>query len=302
MIDAFETPLAARLFKSLLRSARPRGYMRLLSWMARLAPSMRSVKVRLDSDSFLVLDLRKIDHQPIFLDGAVTFEAQERALLHALIPRGGTAIDVGANQGVYALTLARIAGEDGLVIAYEPEPQSLIANAAPWSQIVVRPFAVGNSEGRVIFRKERSTALSHIVPGAERKARDVERHCVTLDAELHRLRIKQVDFIKIDVEGGEDRVLMGAAALLGSTDPPVVMFEIVPAFRSRWVMGAIEALSRVTRRPWRLFRVGWGKPTGELLDGKEPDGPCNIIAFPPSREAALIRFLAHTMPPALHRR
>ena len=170
MIETLKTPLAARVFRSLFHNMRPRGYMRLGTWMARMNPSMRRVKVRLDDESFLSLDLRKIDHQPIFLDGSVSFEAEERRMLRSLIPSGGAAIDVGANQGVYALTLARLVGETGLVIAYEPDPSDLLINAANWPQIVVRPFAVANAEGRAAFRRERSSALSHIVPEREKRA------------------------------------------------------------------------------------------------------------------------------------
>ena len=73
--------------------------MRFGTWMARMNPSMQRVKVRFDDDGFISLDLRKIDHQPIFLDGSVTFESEERRLLRCLVPRGGTAIDVGFGLG-----------------------------------------------------------------------------------------------------------------------------------------------------------------------------------------------------------
>src|SRR5271169_3786657 len=43
----------------------------------------------------------------------------ELAVLPELVPRGGTAIDVGANQGVYAYALAGIADR---VVAFEPNP------------------------------------------------------------------------------------------------------------------------------------------------------------------------------------
>ncbi len=259
-------------------------------------PSMRRVRVPLDDESFLSLDLRKIDHQPIFLDGSVSFEAEERRMLRCLTPRGGTAIDVGANQGVYALTLARLVGESGLVIAYEPDASDLLINAARWPQVIVRPFVVANAEGRAAFRRERSSALSHIVPGPEKRAGDADLQCVTLDSEIGRLGLKRVDFIKIDVEGAEDRVLTGAASLLRSRYPPVVFFEWIPAFRSRWNKGALAVLKEIGRSSWRLFRVGWGKPTAEIIGFAEPEENCNIIAFPDSRDGALIQFLAHTMP------
>src|SRR5947199_1707154 len=43
----------------------------------------------------------------------------ELAILAKLVPRGGTAVDIGANQGVYAFALAEIADR---VVAFEPNP------------------------------------------------------------------------------------------------------------------------------------------------------------------------------------
>src|SRR5258705_12877994 len=43
----------------------------------------------------------------------------ELAILAKLVPRGGTAVDVGANQGVFAYALADIADRGG---AFEPHP------------------------------------------------------------------------------------------------------------------------------------------------------------------------------------
>src|SRR5216684_1510694 len=43
----------------------------------------------------------------------------ELALLQNLVPRGGTAIDAGANQGIFAYALSAIAER---VVAFEPNP------------------------------------------------------------------------------------------------------------------------------------------------------------------------------------
>jgi predicted O-methyltransferase YrrM len=43
----------------------------------------------------------------------------ELTILAKLVPRGGTAVDVGASQGVFAYALADIADR---VVAFEPNP------------------------------------------------------------------------------------------------------------------------------------------------------------------------------------
>jgi predicted O-methyltransferase YrrM len=51
----------------------------------------------------------------------------ELAILAQLVPRGGTAIDVGANRGIFAYALADIADR---VVAFEPNPD--YASFARW--------------------------------------------------------------------------------------------------------------------------------------------------------------------------
>ena len=283
--------LPARLFRALFRSRRPRGYMRLGTWMARAFTSMQTVRVPLDDELLVSLDLRKIDHQPVFLDGRVVGEEEERRLLKRLVPQAGTAIDVGANFGIHALTLARIVGPNGLVIAYEPAPDSLLLNVSALPQIIVRPFVVSDVEAEVGFRQERSTTLSRMVFEGEHTSCDVRVRSVRLDAEIARLRLPEVDFLKIDVEGLEDRVLRGAQRLLASSSPPVLCMEWIPGFRGRWKQSPLAVLREIVEPGWRLFRVGFGLPTVEILEFEEPTEEANIIAFPPCRSRALSEIL-----------
>jgi FkbM family methyltransferase len=252
---------------------------------------MQNVRVPLDDTTWISLDLRRIDHQPVFLDGMVTAETEERELLECLVPAGGTAIDVGANMGVYTLMLARLVGPNGRVVAYEPDANELLVNAATWPQVIVRKFAVSNEEAQVLFRRERSTALSRIVSLEELSAKDSPVVSVTLDNEVSRLRLDRVDFLKIDVEGAEERALNGARSLLSSSCPPVIFFEWIPAFRDRWKQSAFVTLNDIVGSNWRLFRIGWGQPVKEIFGFREPDKEANILAFPPCHSSALMTFL-----------
>src|SRR5437773_8917654 len=50
------------------------------------------------------------------------YTLEELDFLRANTPRGGVFVDVGATVGIYAMVLARQAGESGKVIAIEPHP------------------------------------------------------------------------------------------------------------------------------------------------------------------------------------
>ena len=79
----------------------------------------------------------------------------ELAILARLVPRGGTAIDVGANRGVYAYALSDIADR---VVAFEPNP-----DYASFARCMLRGRAdvhevVGIVPGIVSARQDRGVA------------------------------------------------------------------------------------------------------------------------------------------------
>ena len=54
--------------------------------------------------------------------GVEAIEPGVRAFLEARLHPGGTAVDIGANIGVHALTMAKIVGPSGRVVCIEPAP------------------------------------------------------------------------------------------------------------------------------------------------------------------------------------
>src|SRR5881392_2714970 len=70
----------------------------------------------------------------------------EHTVLAKLVPRGGTAVDIGANQGFYAYALADIADR---VVAFEPNPD--YAFFARWmlrGRAEVHALALSDKPGR----------------------------------------------------------------------------------------------------------------------------------------------------------
>lgn len=281
MIDPQQTPLPATIFRKLFQHRRIRGHMRLGTWMSRFFPSMRDVVVP-HHDGVLHLDLAEMDHQKIFLDGGVQFEDREVELVKALVKPGDVVMDVGAHLGVYATLLAQLVGDSGLVLAYEPQPRMLHRNAAAYPQLIVRPFAVSQHEGTASFQAERSSGLSHIEPAANHLP---QTRTVTLDQEVERLRLKQVAFLKIDVEGHEQFVLQGARQLLTSQQPPILLFEWVPYFANRWTTGAIQTLRTILGAGWVGFQLGFDGTTAPWNDWSEAKENTNYLLVPPHRAA-----------------
>lgn len=137
-------------------------------------------------------------------------------LLKIYIKKGWHCLDIGANIGTHTLFFADAVGEDGLVIAFEPQRliyQLLAANIALNSILNVFSCraAIGDCQGRV-----KLSPIDYLNPGNFGAVRVEELqeeanffNSVDLICIDH-LNLKRVDLIKIDVEGYESKVLEGA--------------------------------------------------------------------------------------------
>src|SRR5262245_11464304 len=159
----------------------------------------------------------------------------DMALLYYLVPRGGCALNVGANFGLYSRFLATAAGPTGRVHAIEPVPTTfdvLRSNVQRLGlgQVLVHNLAASDSTGRVTM------AVPRYPTGGENyyEARIVGAHVVpdsrTMPVKAWALddlfrKHDRVDFVKCDVEGHELNVVRGAAALI-RTHRPAWLIEV----------------------------------------------------------------------------
>jgi FkbM family methyltransferase len=159
------------------------------------------------------------------------YERWELEAMSRLVRPGGSCIDVGANIGLYTLAMQVLAGQDGTVIAFEPEP-TLSARLhtvlqPDLARTVVVPSALGSSAG---------TAILHVFPWhvglATLRAQDVtgtrrvEVPVVALDDVEVVSRLGEIDFLKVDVESFEAEVLTGAQELLSSGRLRAALIEV----------------------------------------------------------------------------
>lgn len=152
----------------------------------------------------------------------------------------GLFIDVGANRGIYA----RVAREVGFhVLAFEPNPR-LARYIRAWSPpaIEIREELVSSAEGFASIaiplnsRGSEEDGLASVdmqrIGRQHEHVREIRVPCVSLDS----LELKEVAFIKIDVEGHELDVLRGAVATLQRCNP-MVQVEIEERHRN----GGVES-------------------------------------------------------------
>jgi FkbM family methyltransferase len=166
---------------------------------------------------------------PLYYRGRIADEAawgeHELSVLPKFVPRGGTAIDVGANDGVFAFALSSLVDR---VEAFEPNPDyAHFARRMLGSRAGVHEVALSNTTGRAEFVvpvSEEGTIL-HLggslrpSPGPAARALRFDVAVRTLDS----YPFKDVRVIKIDVEGSEMDVLEGGRQTIERYRPALIV-------------------------------------------------------------------------------
>ena len=172
----------------------------------------------------------------------------------AALPDGALILDVGANLGLSAITMA-IAQPRARVIAFEPNPVTygyLRRNIAGFANIEAVQAAASDRATVLHFHPALYAAGSHVVGSGH--IRDdmptVDVKAVSLD-DFVAERGLEPSFIKLDVEGHEPEALAGAAAVIERFRPPVYM-----EFNS-WTLNAFAGHSPAAfvRAIWDSFDV-----------------------------------------------
>ncbi|HEX2140330.1 MAG TPA: FkbM family methyltransferase [Woeseiaceae bacterium] len=157
-------------------------------------------------------------------------EAPSIRFLLDLPLEGGTLVDIGANVGVFAYYLSRLAGPSGTVYAFEAQPElgpHLQALAVSFGLENLRVVNRGVSSRPGVLRMHRTIAGSgqasfHHAPGGGLE--EIEVPVTTLDSFFEETAHEPIRFMKCDVEGHELEVFRGAERILRE-DGPILLFE-----------------------------------------------------------------------------
>lgn len=166
-------------------------------------------------------------------------EAFEASVFEAQLRPGMTALDLGANVGFYTLLARGVVGETGRVAAFEPFPRSaelIEASVAEngYTNVAVVRAAAAERDGRATLHLSPNFASEHSlldIPhgAAPPEGPTLEVDVVTVDTALERAwGSRRVDFVKMDVEGSEWRVLEGMRGVLAESPRLTLMTEFWP--------------------------------------------------------------------------
>jgi FkbM family methyltransferase len=137
------------------------------------------------------------------------YEPDLQKLLWQRLRPGRVFYDVGANAGFYTLLAAKCMS-GGTVIAFEPVPENVAylrrhIHLNRLQNVRLIEAAVSDCDDMIGFRCGRTRSEGQLSPNGELKVQSV-----TLDSLISREILPSPHFIKMDIEGGEYKALLGA--------------------------------------------------------------------------------------------
>lgn len=188
------------------------------------------VVIEYDRDLYICVNSSSYIEWHIFFYGY--YEKEIIDLFKRLFKKDFYAFDVGANIGTHTLIMSSLAGENGKIIAIEPHPKifgKLIENLSinRITNIQALQCALSDlSENSILYSfaegkpNKGISSLGYLCDNANK----IKIQCKTLDEIMVEKKLSKLDFIKIDVEGYEYNVLIGAKNSIQKYRP-YILFE-----------------------------------------------------------------------------
>jgi FkbM family methyltransferase len=169
--------------------------------------------------------------------------------------------DIGANVGQSALRLRQVF-PDSTIHCFEPSPKTFAAlrdNIGQRDRFVLNQYAVGSQCGALQLHEHDTSQLSSLLPmgpdGYSPFSFSTEVPVITLDEYCARSGVEQIDFLKIDTQGYDHQVLLGALPMLERHRIRLILAELI---FSRMYGGAVrceETISLLAQRGYRTIDV-----------------------------------------------
>jgi FkbM family methyltransferase len=215
------------------------------------------------------LDLSEGIDLAIYLGGM--FERRTAIALGRLVEPSSLVLDIGANIGAHTLTLAKLVGATGRVLAFEPTDfafrklrRNLDLNPSLSSR--VQPFHcfLTSDAARTVPSAIYSSWPLDVERGLHAKHRGREMHTEaararSLDSVLSEHADRKVQLVKLDVDGYECDVLRGATSMLRDMRPSFVM-ELSPYVLEERGASLDELLSYFIPNGYRFYNEWTRKP------------------------------------------
>ena len=217
------------------------------------------------------------------------YERDLYRLLPSLVTPGMTVLDVGSNIGYYSIVLSRLVRPGGSVFAFEVDDLA--------AGYLERNLALNHCDNVTAVKlavADRADELSFVPDGIDRGYVDRTAgrpgskivKSITLDGYFESLGRPQIDFVKLDIEGGESAALTGMSRLCAMNPSMSIVMELNQDNMRR---------AGVTERQLLSQLAGLGFRTGYVIERNLEPFP---LDRPPDSGGAMYNLLISNRAPA----
>ena len=159
------------------------------------------------------------------------FEQDEAVFLKSVLRKGDIFVDAGCNIGYFSLQAAHFVGEEGKVVCFEPSPvtykrltENILLNGFKNISAVNKGLSDQEGEMQLNISESGYDAWNTFAKATDNKFQStVAVNVSTLDKELVNFDKSRISLVKIDVEGWEKFVLLGAKDFFTGYSPAVMV-------------------------------------------------------------------------------
>jgi FkbM family methyltransferase len=209
-----------------------------------------------------------------------TYEANTVELVRRITRPGMVALDIGANVGYYTRLLSTLVESSGHVLAFEPHPRSfalLRQNTVRLNNISLIEMAVGHIEGRATlydflsesggsslrYDARQVADLRAVHRGQALAPRIVEDlptatysvKTTSVDSYLSERHIREVNIVKIDIEGAELDALRGMEEIVQRSKQMAMFIELNPRTLRQFDSGPLELWSKLCDMNFEIMAI-----------------------------------------------
>ena len=216
-------------------------------------------------DSYVYLN----PNDPV-VSGALFFNVYEKSesrFIKSICFKGMKTLDIGANIGYYTALTSKAAGEEGLIVAIEPDPESYkylskTINASKFDNIISFNLAASDIKQKLPLFISKDNRGDNRLYQNEENRETIEVDCFTMDELLLGNQIYNLDLIKIDVQGYEPKVIKGMQQIIESSNELILLTEFWPKGILQAGENPQEYLTILRKMNFKLFEL---KPNGSLI-------------------------------------
>lgn len=169
------------------------------------------------------------------LGSELVFEPGMIAHMQQHLRPGGSFIDIGANEGYFTVIGAGMVGPNGRVVAIEPQrrlipviEQNLQANGVTFARVLNEAISDAAGVGQIHLTADTNSGSSGLHATTKyrlpQQAVTVRKLVDVLDAEA----LGRIDFMKMDIEGGEYEAVLGSSEIFRQHRVRVLAMELHP--------------------------------------------------------------------------